>query len=110
MLTGQAGNIISGAAKGASAMTESLDILRRKLRFRAWHRGTKEADLMMGRFADSYLEQFGAEELEQFSALLEETDLDVYGWVIGREPVPEAHRTPVMDLLQQFDFTVEGLR
>ena len=91
-------------------MTESLDVTRKKLRFRAWHRGTKEADLMMGRFADVHLRHFGAEELDQFSALLEEQDLDVYGWVIGRDPVPEEHRTRVMDLLQAFDFTVEGLR
>jgi len=91
-------------------MTETLDVTRKKLRFRAWHRGIKEADLMMGRFADAYLPQFGAEELGQFSALLEEQDLDVYGWVIGRDPVPEEHRTSVMDLLQAFDFTVEGLR
>ncbi len=90
--------------------TETLDVTRRKLRFRAWHRGTKEADLMMGRFADVYLPQFGEVELAQFSALLEEQDLDVYGWVIGRDPVPPEHRTKVMDLLQAFDFTVEGLR
>lgn len=91
-------------------MTESLDVTRKKLRFRAWHRGTKEADLMMGRFADVHLQHFGEVELAQFSALLEEQDLDVYGWVIGRDPVPAEHRTRVMDLLQAFDFTVEGLR
>jgi antitoxin CptB len=91
-------------------MTDSIEVLRKKLRFRAWHRGTKEADLMMGRFADAHLARFDAEELAQFAALLEEHDLEVYGWVIGREPVPEAHRTGVMALLQAFDFTVEGLR
>ena len=91
-------------------MTETLDVTRKKLRFRAWHRGTKEADLMMGRFADAHLQDFGAEQLAQFSALLEEQDLDVYGWVIGRDPIPAEHRTGVMTLLQAFDFTVEGLR
>ncbi|MEN3976676.1 succinate dehydrogenase assembly factor 2 [Emcibacter sp. SYSU 3D8] len=91
-------------------MTESLDVTRKKLRFRAWHRGTKEADLMMGRFADTYLQGFGADDLAVFSALLEEQDLDVYGWVIGRDPVPPEHRTRVMELLQAFDFTIEGLR
>ncbi len=91
-------------------MTESHDVIRKKLRLRARHRGTKEADLMMGRFADAHLQEFGAEQLAQFSALLEEQDLDVYGWVIGRDPVPERHRTPVMDMLQSFDFTVEGLK
>ncbi|MBI1181771.1 MAG: succinate dehydrogenase assembly factor 2 [Alphaproteobacteria bacterium] len=91
-------------------MTESLDILRKKLRFRAWHRGTKEADLMMGGFADAHLDDLDAEDLAHFSALLDESDLEVYGWVVGRTPVPDAHDTRVMKLLQGFDFTVEGLK
>ncbi len=61
---------------------------------------------MMGRFADAYLQDFDAEQLAQFSALLEEQDRDVYCWVIVRDPVPEEHRTGGMDLLQAFDFTV----
>ena len=92
------------------AMTDDLDIIRKKLRFRAWHRGTKEADLVMGRFADANLDGFGPDELAQFAALLDAPDLDVYGWVIGREPVPAAYQTDVMAQLQAFDFVIEGLR
>ncbi len=91
-------------------MTEDLDILRKKLRFRAWHRGTKEIDLMMGRFADANLADFGPAELAEFADLLNAPDLDVYGWVIGRDPVPEQYQTGTMKKLQAFDFTVEGLR
>ena len=91
-------------------MTEDLDILRKKLRFRAWHRGTKEVDLMMGRFADSRLDDYDYDQLMQFAALLEAADLEVYDWVIGKTPTPEAYQTPVMDELKDFDFTVEGLR
>ena len=87
-----------------------IEILRKKLRFRAWHRGTKEVDLMMGRFADANLEQFDQDELDQFAALLDAPDLEVYDWVIGKEPVPEEFQTPIMTALQAFDFTVEGLR
>lgn len=91
-------------------MTEELDILRKKLRFRAWHRGTKEVDLMMGRFADARLDDYDATQLGQFAALLEAPDLEVYDWVIGKTPTPPAYQTPVMDDLKGFDFTVEGLR
>ena len=93
------------------AMNDSdLDILRKKLRFRAWHRGTKEVDLMMGRFADANLDSYGAEELAHFAALLEAPDLEVYDWVIGKVPVPAEYQTDVMSALQAFDFTDEGLR
>ena len=91
-------------------MTDDLDILRKKLRFRAWHRGTKEIDLMMSRFADAHLPGFEHERLAQFADLLDAPDLDVYGWVIGRDPVPPRYQTEVMAMLQAFDFTVEGLR
>jgi succinate dehydrogenase flavin-adding protein (antitoxin of CptAB toxin-antitoxin module) len=52
----------------------SLDALRRKLRFRAGHRGTKEADLLLEAFAERSLTAFAAEELDQFRRLLEEDD------------------------------------
>jgi antitoxin CptB len=91
-------------------MTESdIHILRKKLRFRAWHRGTKEVDLMMGRFADATLDRYDTDQLEQFGALLDAPDLEVYDWVIGKFPVPEEFQTGVMTELQAFDFTVEGL-
>ncbi|MFN3232561.1 MAG: succinate dehydrogenase assembly factor 2 [Alphaproteobacteria bacterium] len=91
-------------------MSEDLELVRKKLRFRAWHRGTKEADLMMGRFADAHLQDFSAEQLDRFAELLEAQDLDVYGWVIGRDPVPPEYQTDIMEMLQAFDFTIEGLR
>jgi antitoxin CptB len=81
-----------------------LEALRRKLGFRAWHRGTREADLLMGSFADRHLPEFGAEELGQFERLLTENDPDVYDWMTGRRPVPPEHVNRVTDLLRQFRF------
>jgi antitoxin CptB len=52
---------------------EALETLRRKLRFRAWHRGTCEADLLLGSFADRHLAEFSDEELYQFECLLDES-------------------------------------
>jgi len=62
---------------------DETEVLRRKLRFRAWHRGTREMDLLMGQFADAHLNDFNAEELAQFSDMLSENDPDIYDWYCG---------------------------
>jgi antitoxin CptB len=81
---------------------ETLETLRRKLGFRAWHRGTREADLLIGAFADHCLPEFSAEELRQFERLLEEDDPVIDDWITGRELVPKEHDDRVMALLRQF--------
>lgn len=82
--------------------TDPLAALRRKLGFRAWHRGTREADLLIGSFADRYLAGFGAAELDQFERLLVENDPDIYDWMTGRKPVPAEHDNPITRLLRDF--------
>jgi len=86
----------------ATADTEKLDELRRKLGFRAWHRGTREADLLIGSFADTHLAEFGREELEQFQRLMKENDPDIYDWMTERQPVPPEHDNRVTRLLRAF--------
>lgn len=69
----------------------SLDddaVRRRKIGFRAWHRGTREMDLIMGRFADAELPRLDAAALDSFEALMEQPDPDLYKWVSGEAPVP----------------------
>ncbi len=70
----------------------SFEALRRKLAFRSWHRGTKEMDLLLGRFADAHLPGFAPAELELYAALLTENDPDLYDWVTGKAepPAPNA--------------------
>ena len=87
---------------------DELEKTRRKLKFRAWHRGTREADLIMGQFADAHLDTMGHDELDQFDALLEAQDLDVYNWIIGKEPVPPEFDNDVMKQLLAFDFVLPG--
>ena len=65
-----------------------LAIRRRRLRYRAWHRGTKEMDLMLGPFADAHVEGYGAPELDRLEALMDEEDTDLLKWAMGQEPVP----------------------
>ena len=67
---------------------EHLAMRRRRLRYRAWHRGTKEMDLVLGPFADAHVEHFGAPELDRLEALMDEEDTDLLKWVMGQEPAP----------------------
>ena len=69
---------------------------RKRLLFRSRHRGTKEMDILLGGFAEANLARFSAEELDQFERLLEVADDDLYGWVMGRQPVPEASGSLVL--------------
>ncbi len=87
---------------------DDLEKMRRKLKFRAWHRGTREADLIMGQFGDANLATMSQDELDQFDALLEAQDLDVYNWIIGKEPVPQEFDNDVMKQLLAFDFVLPG--
>ena len=65
----------------------------RRLRLRAWRRGTKEMDLILGPWADAHLAGLSAGDLERFEALMEENDQDLYAWITGQMPAPQAHAT-----------------
>lgn len=78
----------------------SLDVRRKRLRFRCWHRGIKETDLLLGRFADAHIAGLAEDRLDELDALLEAPDWDIYGWVTERGPVPAEYDTPLMRLIQ----------
>lgn len=82
-----------------------LDVLRRRLKFRSWHRGTREADLLLGTFADRFLDGFSDEQLARFDRLLGSSDPDLYNWMTGREAVPRDHDNDVMTLLKQHQYS-----
>ncbi|TDI63640.1 MAG: succinate dehydrogenase assembly factor 2 [Alphaproteobacteria bacterium] len=84
-----------------------MDDWRKKLKFRSWHRGMKEADIILGRFADVYLPQLTKQELYQFDALLACTDHVLLDWINGRVKVPEEYDNNIMKLLKNFDFRVQ---
>ena len=75
---------------------------QRKLSFRAWRRGFKEADIILGNYADDRLDTMTPEELDIFEILLEVPDQDLYGWIIEREPTPEANKSTIMSELNQY--------
>ena len=76
----------------------------KRLKFRAWHRGVKEADLMIGGFFDAHHADWDDAAIEKFEALLEEQDVDIMGWAMGTIPVPPEFQGSMMDALRKLDF------
>ena len=74
------------------------------LKWRAWHRGTREADMMIGGFFDADHQQWGSPERRWFSDLLGEQDVDIMAWVIGTAEVPARFQGPMMQAMQMLDY------
>ena len=90
-----------------STMTlDETETRRRRLNYLSQRRGTKEADLVLGGFADRHLATMDQQQLAQFEALLQEPDPDLMIWVGGLEEPPERHRTDLFDLLMDFKKTL----
>ena len=81
----------------------AIDHRRKRLLFRAWHRGMREMDLIMGRFADREIALLDDGDLDVFEALLEEPDDVVYSWVAGRALPPERFETPLFSRIRSFE-------
>ena len=76
----------------------------KRLRFRAWHRGTKEADLMVGGFFDTHSASWDDAGITWFEALCEEQDVDIMGWAMGTIPVPAPFEGPMMRSLASITY------
>jgi antitoxin CptB len=76
----------------------------RKLHYRAHHRGTREADAIVGGFFDAGIAKWSVEDIAWFERLLEEQDVDIMGWAMGTIAVPTEFRGPMMDAMRQLDF------
>jgi len=81
-----------------------MDEVLRALKYRAEHRGTREADMMVGGFFQMHHASWDAHERALFAALLMETDVDIMAWAIGTEDAPERYEGPMMDALRNLDF------
>lgn len=77
-------------------------VRRRKLKFRAWHRGMREVDLLLGRFADATVDTAPEGDLAAFEALLEVPDPDILQWITGEAPVPPTDDNPFIRKLIAF--------
>ncbi len=90
--------------QNSNAQVETTENRRKRLKFRAWHRGTRELDLLLGSFADIHLPVFTVDQLDQFERIIENSDPDLYNWVSGLEPAPEGEESEVLSLLLQHRF------
>ena len=85
-------------------MTEPMDTRRKRLLFRSWHRGTKEADLLLGAFAERHLPDFSPEQVDRYEALLAADDSDLLDWMSGRARPPAERESDVLNLLLAFKY------
>lgn len=91
------------ADNDARAETETRDQRLGRVTFRAWRRGFREADLVLGPFMQAEGATLSDAELDQFEALLaEDNDHEIYAWIIETKPTPEVHATGLMDRLRTF--------
>ena len=91
-------------------MTETDEARLKKLKFRAWRRGFREADLILGPFADKHVATFTPAELDWFEALLEVPDHDIYGWIMGGLATPPEYDTEIMNRIKAFRYEVHAVR
>jgi antitoxin CptB len=81
-----------------------MDEILRALKYRAEHRGTREADMLVGGFFDAHHAQWTPHDRALFAALLMETDVDIMAWAIGTQEAPPRYHGPMLDALRRLDF------
>ena len=87
---------------GTARTSAGLDDRRRRLLYRAWRRGTREMDLIMGRFADAALGRLTEAEIAELERLAEVPDPELYAWITGDLPVPDSYDHAVFRRLRDF--------
>ena len=90
--------------------SEGLDVRRRRLLFRAWRRGVRETDLIVGRFADVWIDRLDEPGLDDFERLIEAPNARLYAWVTGTETIPADYDTAVLRELIGFHRRQESHR
>lgn len=80
------------------------DTRLKRLRFRAWHRGTREADFMIGGYFDRHAADWDDARIALFEDFLEEQDVDIMAWALGTQPVPERWQGEMMEEMKRIDY------
>lgn len=87
---------------GPNLSSDGLDPRRKKMLFRAWHRGIKEMDIVLGTFADAHLPDLNDEELDTFENLMDVPDRDLFKWISGEAETPDNYRSALLDRIVAF--------
>lgn len=94
---------------GSPRSSADLDPRRRRLLYRAWHRGIREMDLIMGLFADAEIADLSDPELDDFEKLIDAQDHDVFSWISQTAPLPAEYDTPLFAKMKGFHDEGRGL-
>ena len=99
---------ISGGAQNLNVkgkkMIEQIDRIKR-LKYRSFYTGTKETDLILGNFAEKYLDTLELEQLDDYEELLKIEDPRLYKWITGMEVAPTTFQTNVLELIKEFNLS-----
>lgn len=93
-----------GFIEGQIDKNENTEIRKKRLKFRSWHRGIKEADILLGSFADQFLKDMSVEQLDKYETLLREADSDLVAWITNDRPAPDHYDHDVMAMLKSIDY------
>ena len=78
------------------------EIYRKQLLFRCWHRGTREMDIIMGKFAAAKLPDMNRALLDEMHEFMQESDIDIYNWISNKEAAPANVNHDLVEQLKQF--------
>ena len=92
------------------AQRSQLEVRRRRILYRSWHRGMRELDLIMGRFAERTINELTAQELFEFEQLMEVSDRELLAWITGEGDVPIGFDSGLFRRLREFNRSGEGSR
>ncbi len=87
---------------GTSVSSSEIEPRRRRILFRAWHRGTREMDLLMGSFTDSEIRTMSDDDLATLELLIEAPDRDLFAWITDKVETPANYDTDVFRRMKAF--------
>ncbi|OLP53809.1 hypothetical protein BJF92_04235 [Rhizobium rhizosphaerae] len=93
---------------GITQSSADLDVRRRKILFRAWHRGIREMDLIFGQFAEAELAGLPEDVLDELEKIMAEEDNDLVKWITGEKPIPAEFDTPLFARIASYKPDFEG--
>jgi len=94
---------------GTIRTAEELDPRRRRIVYRAWHRGFREMDLIMGSFCDAVIVDLAESEVDDFERLIDAQDHELYDWVTGKVPVPAQYDTDLFRRLREYHSSMKPM-
>ena len=87
---------------GTTRSSADLPVAHKRLLFHAWHRGTREMDLLLGRFVDASVADFTSQDVEEMESLLQVPDVELYRWITEQATIPHNHRSAMLSRVIEY--------